>query len=128
MAADLSAAVSEILADYAVEVEEVVKNAVDKTAKETVKVVQKEAEKVLGGTGAYAKSWAQRKTPGKNRTGFFSRTVYSKPPFYRLAHLLENGHAKVNGGRVHGRPHISTAEDYATERLEELMTSGIEET
>lgn len=122
-----SDAVGTILSEYAAEVDKTVEEAVTITAKETVKVLRREAEDVLGGSGDYAKSWAQRKTPKASATSFFSRTIYSKPPFYRLAHLLEHGHAKVNGGRVPGRPHISTAEDYAEGRLRALLTRGIEE-
>ena len=65
-------------------------------------------------TGAYAKSW-RMKVVEENSVGI-GITVYS-PSRYMLAHLLENGHAKRNGGRVAGERHIGPAEEHAKEQL-----------
>ena len=65
-------------------------------------------------TGAYAKSWRMKVTE-ESAVGI-GVTVYS-PSHYMLAHLLENGHAKRNGGRVAGERHIAQAEEHARKQL-----------
>ena len=69
-------------------------------------------------TGAYAKSWAVRKT--RETSNSLEVTVHSKNR-YALAHLLENGHAKRGGGRVAAIPHIAPAEEAALQSLEQKI-------
>lgn len=49
------------------------------------------------------------------------------PSMPGLSHLLENGHAKVGGGRVHGIPHIAPAADEAFEITEQAIQDAITE-
>ncbi len=65
-------------------------------------------------TGRYAKSWTSRTT--SESSSDIEVTVYS-PSRYMLAHLLENGHAKRNGGRTRAFPHIAPAEEKGEEQL-----------
>ena len=114
-AEDLVDAVSEELDIYAGEVTEAVKKTVTAVAKETVKVVK---QKSPSASGAYKKSWAQKKT--YENDGSIQVTVYNRKR-YQLTHLLENGHAKVNGGRTRAYPHIAPAEEFAERQLEQLL-------
>lgn len=56
-------------------------------------------------TGDYAKNWTSQKLKNGDQV------IYQKAPTYRLTHLLENGHAKINGGRVSPKVHIAPVEE-----------------
>ena len=75
-------------------------------------------------TGKYARGWDTRTTENP-LNGLLTVTVYNaKRP--QLTHLLENGHAKVNGGRVRGIPHIKPAEQNAIDEFVRLTKEAIE--
>ena len=97
-----------------------VQEAVEKeTAKQTAAELRTTSPE--GDTGEYAKHWSykrDKKLSGKHR---YDMVVYSKKPEYRITHLLEKGHAKRNGGRVDGIPHIKIAEKHAKEILQERI-------
>ena len=44
---------------------------------------------------------------------------------YQLAHLLEYGHAKRNGGRVEGKAHIAPAEQHGIRQLQEEIERAL---
>lgn len=104
---------------------ESVKEAVTETAKETVKELKRTSPK--GATKDYSKSWAYKRDRSLRGKWRYSMVVYSKKPDYRLTHLLENGHAKVNGGRVPGQPHIKIAEQHAIRLLDEKLRRKLTE-
>lgn len=112
---NLADAIVKELQEYSQEVADITKDAVKETATETVSTLKRTSPKR---TGRYAKSWRQRTTT-ENRANI-SITVYNGR--YQLTHLLEKGHAKVNGGFVPGIPHIAPAEEQA----ERLLTEKIE--
>lgn len=110
----LSVEVMKDLDIYLANTIEDVEAAVLETAKETVEELRSTSP---AQTGDYAKGWAHKKDPTIRGKWRMSRVVYSKGEEYRLTHLLEFGHAKVNGGRVSARPHIRQAEENAATRL-----------
>lgn len=108
----LADTVMECLNDYADVSAEGMKKAVRKAGNTIKKEIGANAPK---DTGAYAKSWAVKNT--KENSHSLEVTVYSKNR-YQLAHLLEHGHAKRNGGRVAGKSHIAPAEETGIRQLE----------
>jgi hypothetical protein len=88
--------------EYTEDVEIGVRKAVDKTAREVLKEAQALAPKR---TGEYAKTFTITKDDGY---GVTRRIIWNKK-HYRRVHLLEFGHAKVNGGRVQAYPHLRPA-------------------
>lgn len=107
----LSSAIMEGLNEYADLAADSVKKAVKK-AGDTVKQDINSSAPVR--TGKYARSWRVKTT--KETSQSLEVTVYS-PTRYMLAHLLEHGHAKRNGGRVRAIPHIAPAEEHGEEEL-----------
>jgi len=110
---DLADAIAAELREYGTEVAEDVKKSVKSAAKTCVDVLQQTSPK---DTRDYATGWAKKtayESPNDIRMQIYNKTDY------QLTHLLEDGHAKVSGGRVDGKPHIQPAADQAAEILEE---------
>ena len=116
---ELADAIMETLEEYADLAADNVKQAV-KDAGETVKKeIRANAPK---DTGDYAKSWAVKKS--KETSNSITMTVYSRNRYY-LAHLLEFGHAKRNGGRGAGKSHIAPAEEKGIQQLGEEVERSL---
>jgi hypothetical protein len=100
---------------YTEDVKKKIKSAENKIAKESVEELKAKSPK--GATGEYAQSWDKKRT----KDGI---VVYNKTS---LTHLLEYGHAKKNGGRVQGQPHIRPVEEKAVEQFTELVEKAIKQ-
>lgn len=92
--------------------------AIQEVAKEAVKKLRKESP-----GKDYPKGWAVQKEKGRFKVG---ATVYGKSGTYQLAHLLEFGHAKRNGGRVAPIVHIEPVEQWAIEEVQERFIQKME--
>ena len=116
----LAAAVMEQLEEYA----DLATDNMKKAVKDAADTVKKEiAANAPVRTGKYAKSWAAKKT--KEDSHSLEITVHSKNR-YQIAHLLENGHAKRNGGRVAAQVHIAPAEQKGIDQLEKEIERSLQ--
>lgn len=110
-------AIMDELKEYADLATSDMKSAVQETAKSVRKDIQAGAPVR---TGAYKRSWSVKKM--SENANSLTVVVHSRNR-YQIAHLLEHGHAKRNGGRTRATPHIAPAE----KRGEEELTRKIKE-
>jgi hypothetical protein len=111
----MAAEIMKGLNEYSELADAAVKKSVRKAATSVKKEIAANAPKR---SGKYGKSWATKKTAENSHT--LTMTVHSKDR-YQIAHLLEHGHAKRNGGRVDAKPHIAPAEEHGAELLASLI-------
>lgn len=120
---DLREVVDAVLHDYHMKVDEELFEALDEVSKETVSRLKKESKAAYPNSKEYHKGWTRTQEKGRLRVGYVihgkTRATYAK------AHLLEFGHAKRGGGRVPGRTHIQTVNDWAQNEAFDRVVSKI---
>ena len=118
----LAAEIAKGLAEYSQDVVEKVNVSSEAVGKAAVKRLKETSPK---DKGKYAKSWRVKTDPQVGQPN--TLTIHNKNHYY-LTHLLEHGHAKTNGGRVEGIPHIRPAEEQViqdfTREVEEAIERG----
>lgn len=112
---ELEIAIDRELSAYSQEVTESIKKEIKEVAKETVETLKSTSPR---NTGEYARGWGY-KVEFESEEDIRVRIKNNKKP--QLTHLLEYGHAKTNGGRVEGKPHIRPAEQQAEKKLENAV-------
>ena len=109
---DLANEITSAVREYTEDVSTSIAKKVDEVAKEVLKETKQMAPKR---TGEYAKTFTITKDDGY---GVTRRIIWNKK-HYRRVHLLEFGHAKVNGGRVQAFPHLRPAYDKHAANLDD---------
>ena len=107
------------LHEYSDFADDAMKKAVRKTAAMVKTEISANAPK---DTGTYAKSWATKKVSENSHS--MTVSIHSRNR-YQIAHLLEHGHAKRNGGRVSGKPHIAPAERKGEDVFEDIIRKAL---
>ena len=108
----LADAIMDALQEFETEATEAVKESVVSAADACLASVKANSPK---DSGDYQKGW-RVKTVYEGEHDMRVR-VYNKD-HYQRTHLLEDGHANVDGGRTEGKPHIGPAADQASRVLE----------
>ena len=118
---ELSKALQKILSKYGDDVTEATRRLVKRAGNEARDKLKQTS---LQNTGRYAKNWL---AGNYTWTALGAEiTVYNAPPTYRLAHLLENGHANRGGGRTPAKVHIKPVEEEVGRELEKNIRQAIE--
>lgn len=112
---DLTSAIMQELSEYSQEITDQLKEEIQEAAEECVKEIKLRAPVC---TGKYKRGW-KLKVVYESQEDIRVMIYNSSKP--QITHLIENGYAKRNGGRVSGRPHISPAETAAERRLLEKV-------
>ena len=116
----LADAIGAELSSYGEEVTDEVKRVVKAAGEDCKNDIQRRSPKR---TGKYRKGW--RSTVADEGADGIRVRVYNATDG-QLTHLLENGHAKVGGGRVDGTPHILPAEQAVERELMQKLKEALQ--
>ena len=112
---ELADTIEKALEDYSQDVTDALKKEVRQVADETAQELKRISPRSKRKGKHYANGW-RAKIAFESQTDIRMEVYNASKP--QLTHLLEDGHAKKNGGRVEGIPHISVALKHADEKLD----------
>lgn len=107
------------LEEYGSSVREAIETASKQVAKEVVKELKQGGD--FGGTGEFNKGWTSK----TELTRLGSETVVYNKTAPGLAHLLEFGHAKQNGGRTKAYNFIAPVNDAVEDKFVKAFEQSI---
>jgi hypothetical protein len=121
---DFSKAFKETLQNYTKEVEEGLAKVTVQLAKNAAKDINQAAYDTFNSSGStgYYRGWTAKNESVRHH----ARWVIHNKEAPGLAHLLEHGHAQVDGGRTPGRIHIKPIEEKLIKDYEENVQAIIE--
>ena len=123
---NLDTVIKGILKEYEDDVSKNMTEITKKVTKAGVQALKAESKSKFGTVKKRKRKYADTWTSKSEINRLYTKgTIYNSQP--GLPHLLENGHAKVGGGRVEGkvegRPHIASVEEMLIKMYEEeVMT------
>jgi len=126
---NFSDALASELAKYNKQVTDSVKEIITEEANQLAENISNDAPKRSGKIknrvlNRYSKNWTAKKQFENNLN--ISYTVYNKTD-PQLTHLLENGFATRDGGRVEGQAHIAPNEEKMIESLQDKIEKAVGE-
>ena len=118
----LQAVVDSYLNDYTQETEDAMKAASKEVAKDVVKELRKGGSYNTKEIGtAFNRGWRSKEEDGRMK---ITTTVYNAK-YPNLAHLLEFGHAKRNGGRTRAFNFIAPVADSVEKKFEAAFEKAL---
>lgn len=104
----LAKEIEKTLEDFVGVTEEACDKGVSETAKDAVQALRNAhpaGSGIYGSWDKYDRGWRVMQTKTDKR--YHRKATIHNATDYQLTHLLEKGHAKVNGGRTRAFPHIA---------------------
>lgn len=123
----LAKEIEKTLVDFMGATEEACNKGVSETANEAVQALRNAHPSGSGDYRSwdeYNSGWTKRKSTQKTRLKGIQATIWNEK-HYQLTHLLEKGHAKVNGGRTRAFPHIAPVEEKCEDALVKNIRKNI---
>lgn len=116
-------AINRLTKEYGADVFKALDEVTEEVAEDATKKLKAESPKRKNKGGKYARGWKYTLERKRVRV---NAIVHGKKGTYNLAHLLEFGHATVNGGRTKAIPHVEPVEQWAIKEFETRLINKLE--